>query len=213
MPIHGSKMTARHAILTGILAGFPCIVILCGMSAAWGMQPEAWADKAPSLNGAPSLDNGVLPGSGAAPVLSARINYAALVPDALLGHWSRTRYIERSSAHEMVDRTETGIWIIVRRNDRILLRNPDSGAETEATVDSVVDKTAVFHFDRQLPNGFRCHEQLSLTPENNGAELRGYQIKECYRPAADSPDGFEPYYQAVARVKGTRRQDLKALTE
>jgi hypothetical protein len=139
--------------------------------------------------------------------LKAYINYGDLVPQELFGFWKRTRYIEKSSAGEMEGVVEEGNWAIFRDGKRIVLQNPETGVQTEVQVESVHNGTAVFNYNKKLANGNWCHEQLTLTPENEGMALSGFQVKECYQPTQGGK-GFTAYYQAFARVNGLRDQSL-----
>lgn len=160
--------------------------ILLGSVTALAPAPNGWA---------------VDPQAGA--TLKAYVNYADMVPDALLGAWQRTRHIEKSNVRDMQDKTEAGAWVIFRENGAIFLRNPDNGIETKVTVDSVVNNTAAFHYTRQLAGGKWCQEQLNLTADSDES-LSGFQIKECYA-------GDKPYYNAFARVSATRQNSLPPL--
>lgn len=145
--------------------------------------------------------------------LQGQINYADLVPKAIFGNWDRVRKIEKSSAREMVNRVEAGEWEIYKRGDRIMLRNPETDMETEVSVHSVVNDTAVFNYKKEMSQGMWCFEQLTLKAESEGTALSGYQVKECYRPNKWQGMADEPYYYAFARVNGTRRQELPAAAQ
>ena len=139
-------------------------------------------------------------------LLKATANYADNVPTDLFGNWTRTRHIEKSSVSGQQNTTEEGQWVIFRDGKRIVLKNPETGAETEVHVENVLNETAVFNYNKSLSNGRWCHEQLTLTPGDNGQTLQGFQIKECYvSPSGQKP---EPYFQAFARVSGFRHQSL-----
>lgn len=146
----------------------------------------------------------------AEPVLKASVNYADQVPQDLFGGWLRTRHIEKASIGDVAGTTEEGRWTIFRDGHRIILQNPDSGAETEVTVENVFKSTAVFNYNKQVGANRWCHEQLTLTPGDNGRTLDGFQVKECYQSKLGEKVS-EPYYQVFARVTGVRNQVLPPL--
>lgn len=139
--------------------------------------------------------------------IKAYVNYGDMVPQDLFGAWKRVRHIEKESTGNLEGAVEEGRWIIYREGKKIMLQNPDNGTQSEVQVEKVFDSTAVFNLNKQLTNGRWCHEQLTLTPEQKGTALSGFQVKECFQP---SPDKKEPvsYYQAFARVTGVRDQSL-----
>jgi hypothetical protein len=154
-----------------------------------------------------SLFTGVLAVVQAEPALKAYVNYGDMVPQDLFGAWKRVRHIEKASAGDIEGTTEEGRWIIYRDGKRIVLQNPETGVETEVQVEKVFNGTAVFHYNKQLSAGRWCHEQLTLTPEEKGMVLSGFQVKECFEPSPDKK-GQVSYYQAFARVTGVRDQSL-----
>lgn len=143
----------------------------------------------------------------AEPTLNAYVNYGDMVPQDLFGAWKRVRHIEKASAGDIEGTTEEGHWVIYRDGKRIVLQNPETGIETEVQVEKVSNGTAVFNYDRHLSNGRWCHEQLTLTPEEKGTVLSGFQVKECFEPSADKKENIS-YYQVFARVTGVRDQSL-----
>lgn len=143
----------------------------------------------------------------AEPALKAYVNYGDMVPQDLFGSWKRVRYIEQASAGDIEGTTEEGRWIIYRDGSRIILENPDSGAATEVQVKSVLNGTAVFTYEKKLSQGRWCREQLTLTPEDQGMMLTGFQEKECFESSAKQKEGAS-YYKASARVTGVRDRSL-----
>ena len=139
--------------------------------------------------------------------LKASVRYTAdSVPQTLFGAWKRTRYITQSTVDAMIGQTEEGAWVIFRNGRRMMLRNPETGAETSVRIESVSEETVVFSYDTQRSDGCRCHERLTLTPNRDGSDLNGFQVKICHHPKR-----MAPYYQAFAKVHGVRAPALPPL--
>jgi hypothetical protein len=143
----------------------------------------------------------------AEPAIKAYVNYGDMVPQDLFGTWKRVRHIEKANAGDIEGSTEEGRWVIYRDGNKIMLQNPDTGSESEVQVEKVFNGTAVFNYDRKLSSERWCHEQLTLTPEEKGTVLTGFQVKECFQRFADKKEATS-YYQAFARVNGVRDQSL-----
>jgi hypothetical protein len=139
--------------------------------------------------------------------IKAYVNYGDMVPQDLFGAWKRIRHIEKASTGNIEGTDEEGHWVIFREGSKIMLQNPDTGGSSEVQVEKVFDGTAVFNHRTERANSGWCNEQLTLTPENKGNALSGFQVIECFRPSSDKKTAIS-YYQAFARITGVRDQSL-----
>lgn len=130
------------------------------------------------------------------------------VPSDLFGHWQRTRSVVDTSAPQgFFGMNDEGLWTISRLGEKVFFLNPDNGVKVNIPITKVANDTATFAYDKQLPGGKWCHEELTLIPAYD--RLSGMQSKTCYQRGADGRP--EQYFFAVAEVAGHRATSLPPL--
>lgn len=136
-------------------------------------------------------------------VLTGTVRYSDEdIPPEIFGTWQRTRTLLESTFPNPHEPLELGYWTIEKRDNQLILTNPDNGASTAIQLQAVHGKTATFVYNSHQADGSPCKEELSLTATQNN--LQGVQRKVCRTRAQQTR-------HAVARVSGFRLDQGDAL--
>jgi hypothetical protein len=80
------------------------------------------------------------------PILTGRVAEEQYLPPALYGTWLVSQTLISTNTPNIFRRKTSDIWILQQVDDKVSLSNPNTGAQTFVTVNTIKDNTATFSY-------------------------------------------------------------------